>query len=32
MITRVALRGRQVEVFDSKLTAVGYGFLIRSSS
>jgi len=28
MITRLALRGREVEVFDSKLTAVGYGFLI----
>ena len=25
MITRVALRGREVSVFDSKLTAVGYG-------
>jgi Kef-type K+ transport system membrane component KefB len=28
MITRVALRGREVGVFDSKLTAVGYGLLI----
>jgi Kef-type K+ transport system membrane component KefB len=28
MITRVALRGREVSVFDSKLTAVGYGLLI----
>jgi Kef-type K+ transport system membrane component KefB len=28
MITRLALRGRELEVFDSKLTAVGYGFLI----
>jgi len=28
MITRVALRGREVAVFDSKLTAVGYGLLI----
>jgi Kef-type K+ transport system membrane component KefB len=28
MITRVALRGRAVAVFDSKLTAVGYGLLI----
>ncbi|MFL5891980.1 MAG: cation:proton antiporter [Solirubrobacterales bacterium] len=28
MIIRLALRGREVEVFDSKLTAVGYGFLI----
>jgi Kef-type K+ transport system membrane component KefB len=28
MITRVALRGREVVVFDSKLTAVGYGLLI----
>jgi Kef-type K+ transport system membrane component KefB len=28
MITRLALRGREVDVFDSKLTAVGYGFLI----
>jgi Kef-type K+ transport system membrane component KefB len=28
MITRVALRGREVRIFDSKLTAVGYGLLI----
>ena len=28
MITRVALRGREVSVFESKLTAVGYGLLI----
>jgi Kef-type K+ transport system membrane component KefB len=28
MITRVALRGREVAVFDSKLAAVGYGLLI----
>jgi Kef-type K+ transport system membrane component KefB len=28
LITRVALRGREVEVFESKLTAVGYGLLI----
>jgi Kef-type K+ transport system membrane component KefB len=28
MITRAALRGREVEVFESKLTAVGFGFLI----
>jgi Kef-type K+ transport system membrane component KefB len=28
MITRIALRGREVEVFDSKLRAVGYGLLI----
>jgi Kef-type K+ transport system membrane component KefB len=28
MITRLALRGREVSVFDSKLTAVGYGLLI----
>src|SRR3954462_3444918 len=28
MITRVALRGREVAVFDSKLNAVGYGLLI----
>ena len=28
MITRVALRGREVSVFDSKLTAIGYGLLI----
>ena len=28
MITRAALRGREVAVFDSKLTAVGYGLLI----
>jgi Kef-type K+ transport system membrane component KefB len=28
MITRLALRGREVSIFDSKLTAVGYGLLI----
>jgi Kef-type K+ transport system membrane component KefB len=28
LITRVALRGREVTIFDSKLTAVGYGLLI----
>src|SRR5262249_18560047 len=28
MITRIALRGREVTVFDSKLKAVGYGLLI----
>ena len=28
MIVRAALRGREVEVFESKLTAVGFGFLI----
>jgi Kef-type K+ transport system membrane component KefB len=28
MITRAALRGREAEVFESKLTAVGFGFLI----
>jgi Kef-type K+ transport system membrane component KefB len=28
MITRLALRGRELSVFDSKLTAVGYGLLI----
>jgi Kef-type K+ transport system membrane component KefB len=28
IITRVALRGREVAVFESKLTAVGYGLLI----
>jgi Kef-type K+ transport system membrane component KefB len=28
MITRLALRGREVGVFESKLTAVGYGLLI----
>jgi Kef-type K+ transport system membrane component KefB len=28
MITRLALRGRELRVFESKLTAVGYGFLI----
>src|SRR5215208_2298900 len=28
MITRIALRGREVSVFDSKLTAVGYVLLI----
>jgi Kef-type K+ transport system membrane component KefB len=28
MITRIALRGREVSVFESKLKAVGYGLLI----
>jgi Kef-type K+ transport system membrane component KefB len=28
MITRLALRGRELAVFESKLIAVGYGFLI----
>jgi Kef-type K+ transport system membrane component KefB len=28
VIVRVALKGREVHVFESKLTAVGYGFLI----
>jgi Kef-type K+ transport system membrane component KefB len=28
MITRAALRGQEVQAFDSKLTAVGYGFLV----
>jgi Kef-type K+ transport system membrane component KefB len=28
MITRLALRGHEVRVLESKLTAVGYGFLI----
>jgi len=28
MITRLALRGRELEVFESKLTAVGFGFLV----
>ncbi len=28
LITRVALKGREVEVFESKLNAVGYGLLI----
>ena len=28
MITRLALQGREVAVFESKLTAVGYGLLI----
>jgi Kef-type K+ transport system membrane component KefB len=28
MITRAALRGREVEAFESKLTAIGFGFLI----
>ncbi len=28
IITRVSLRGKEVEVLESKLTAVGYGFLI----
>jgi Kef-type K+ transport system membrane component KefB len=28
MITRLALRGREVTIFESKLIALGYGFLI----
>jgi Kef-type K+ transport system membrane component KefB len=28
LITRLALRGREVEIFESKVTAIGYGFLI----
>ena len=28
MIIRLALRGQELDIFDSKLTAVGYGFLI----
>jgi Kef-type K+ transport system membrane component KefB len=28
IITRLSLRGRELEVLESKLTAVGYGFLI----
>ncbi len=28
IIVRLALRGREVEIFESKLTAIGYGFLI----
>jgi Kef-type K+ transport system membrane component KefB len=28
IITRLSLKGREVEVLESKLTAVGYGFLI----
>lgn len=28
MISRAALRGREVESFESKLTAVGFGFLV----
>ena len=28
LITRFSLRGRDVEVFESKVTAIGYGFLI----
>jgi len=28
IITRLALRGREVRIFESKLSAVGYGFLI----
>jgi Kef-type K+ transport system membrane component KefB len=28
MITRAALRGHEVEVFDSKLSAVGFGFFV----
>jgi Kef-type K+ transport system membrane component KefB len=28
MITRLALRGHELEVFESKLTAVGFGFFV----
>ena len=28
IITRLALRGREIEILESKLTAVGYGFFI----
>jgi Kef-type K+ transport system membrane component KefB len=28
LITRLALQGREVAIFESKITAVGYGFLI----
>jgi Kef-type K+ transport system membrane component KefB len=28
VIVRIALKGREVEIFESKLTAVGYGFFI----
>jgi Kef-type K+ transport system membrane component KefB len=28
LITRMALKGRELELFESKLTAVGYGFFI----
>jgi Kef-type K+ transport system membrane component KefB len=28
VITRIALKGREVAIFESKLTAVGYGFFI----
>jgi Kef-type K+ transport system membrane component KefB len=28
LITRQALRGREVQIFESKVTAIGYGFLI----
>jgi Kef-type K+ transport system membrane component KefB len=28
MVTRAVLRGREVEVFDSKLSAVGFGFFV----
>ena len=28
LITRMALRGREVELFEAKLTAIGYGFFI----
>ena len=28
MITRIALKGNELEVFESKLTAVGFGFLV----
>jgi Kef-type K+ transport system membrane component KefB len=32
VIVRLALKGHEVRVFESKLTAVGYGFFIPSSS
>ncbi|MDQ4131900.1 MAG: cation:proton antiporter [Actinomycetota bacterium] len=28
LISRMALRGREVELFESKITALGYGFLV----
>lgn len=28
LVTRLALRGREVSLFDSKITALGYGFLV----
>ena len=28
MITRLALKGHELQVFESKLTAVGFGFFV----